>query len=294
MNQILKYLFLVVFILNTGHISAQLSNQKIEELSATEARRYANVLSLSLTKELALSKIIAEYDRLISSSILDPESYIANSKKYKTKKESDIEQLLGDRGYRNYKLFKEIDRSSAEEYYQDISGAISEDKVLLTELSKYFLDNVFPVLSNYRAMLDTNISNADRREINLIKSSIYRNIEIDIDRDSLIFLDTISNKLYYDLLAFTNKYDEEYNQIMVKLEPYTSQWKQAIGNMLEEQYSDSQLKSISEANENLAKRGVLTSIDRLSFFLLEPGDKNKFFKNIKLITLMKEYMMYNK
>jgi len=271
---------------------AQLAENKLRELSNAQAERYSEFLDLNVFTKDKLADIFYYHDALLASKVRYNSNYFEVANSNATDRETSINKLLGDRKYSSYKILKDLDDKSAMDYYSNTSSTLQSDEALMSKVTQYITEKVFPVLSELKVDYDKKIKKKDLYRINQLADQIYDRIDaIEYDTDGNAILsneDNQSSKIYSDLISYANKYNDAYKQVLISLSPYEKVWKKDIEGIILQNYAKSEISALAKVDQDLAKTGVKSSIDKLSFMLIEPYSIKKFFKNIAFISLVKQ------
>jgi len=277
---------------NYSQSIAQLAENKLRELSNAQAERYSEFLDLNVFTKDKLADIFYYHDALLASKVRYNSNYFEVANSNATDRETSINKLLGDRKYSSYKILKDLDDKSAMDYYSNTSSTLQSDEALMSKVTQYITEKVFPVLSELKVDYDKKIKKKDLYRINQLADQIYDRIDaIEYDTDGNAILsneDNQSSKIYSDLISYANKYNDAYKQVLISLSPYEKVWKKDIEGIILQNYAKSEISALAKVDQDLAKTGVKSSIDKLSFMLIEPYSIKKFFKNIAFISLVKQ------
>ena len=277
---------------NYSQSIAQLAENKLRELSNAQAERYSEFLDLNVFTKDKLADIFYYHDALLASKVRYNSNYFEVANSNATDRETSINKLLGDRKYSSYKILKDLDDKSAMDYYSNTSSTLQSDEALMSKVTQYIAEKVFPVLSELKVDYDKKIKKKDLYRINQLADQIYDRIDaIEYDTDGNAILsneDNQSSKIYSDLISYANKYNDAYKQVLISLSPYEKVWKKDIEGIILQNYAKSEISALAKVDQDLAKTGVKSSIDKLSFMLIEPYSIKKFFKNIAFISLVKQ------
>jgi len=277
---------------NYSQSIAQLAENKLRELSNAQAERYSEFLDLNVFTKDKLADIFYYHDALLASKVRYNSNYFEVANSNATDRETSINKLLGDRKYSSYKILKDLDDKSAMDYYSNTSSTLQSDEALMSKVTQYITEKIFPVLSELKVDYDKNIKKKDLYRINQLADQIYDRIDaIEYDTDGNAILsneDNQSSKIYSDLISYANKYNDAYKQVLISLSPYEKVWKKDIEGIILQNYAKSEISALAKVDQDLAKTGVKSSIDKLSFMLIEPYSIKNFFKNIAFISLVKQ------
>jgi len=277
---------------NYSQSIAQLAENKLRELSNAQAERYSEFLDLNVFTKDKLADIFYYHDALLASKVRYNSNYFEVANSNATDRETSINKLLGDRKYSSYKILKDLDDKSAMDYYSNTSSTLQSDEALMSKVTQYITEKIFPVLSELKVDYDKKIKKKDLYRINQLADQIYDRIDaIEYDTDGNAILsneDNQSSKIYSDLISYANKYNDAYKQVLISLSPYEKVWKKDIEGIILQNYAKSEISALAKVDQDLAKTGVKSSIDKLSFMLIEPYSIKKFFKNIAFISLVKQ------
>jgi len=274
---------------------AQLAKDRLRELSNAQAERYSQFLDLNVFTKDKLSDILYYHDALLASRVKYNNNYFIVADSNAKDREKSIKELLGERKYKSYKILKELDDKSAMEYYSNTSSALQSDEALMSKVTQYVTEKVFPVLSELKVDYDKSIKKKDLYRIQQLADQIYDRINaIEYDADGNAILSNKGNQsseIYSDLISYANKYDDAYKQALISLSPYEKVWKKDIERIILQNFAKSEISALAKVDQELVKTGVKSSIDKLSFMLIEPYSIKKFFKNIAFISLVKETLV---
>jgi len=267
-------------------MQAQLSSSGISDLAQKEAEKISLVLNLTKHNKKKIAEVYSLYYGQLGNAIKAPKNYTRNVELAEKTKNTSIEKILGNAKFKSYQIFESIYTNESLEYYKTLSTSINKIEGLEIEIAEYYRLKIFPVISKLRLDFNEKLAYKDRQKIDNIKDTIYTNLTI--YNDSLV-VDNSENQsqLYYDLLSFSSKYDDDIAQVYLKVDPFVSRWTSDIEDILEQYYTENQVENFANQDIELKKLGVLGSINEMSFLLLEPYSIQKFYKNLLLVQQIK-------
>jgi len=281
---IISIILLTIF--SKSDMQAQLSSSGISDLAQKEAEKISLVLNLTKHNKKKIAEVYSLYYGQLGNAIKAPKNYTRNVELAEKTKNTSIEKILGNAKFKSYQIFESIYTNESLEYYKTLSTSINKIEGLEIEIAEYYRLKIFPVISKLRLDFNEKLAYKDRQKIDNIKDTIYTNLTI--YNDSLV-VDNSENQsqLYYDLLSFSSKYDDDIAQVYLKVDPFVSRWTSDIEDILEQYYTENQVENFANQDIELKKLGVLGSINEMSFLLLEPYSIQKFYKNLLLVQQIK-------
>jgi len=268
-------------------LNGQMNQKAITDLSQRESGKIASILSLNIYEEEKIASIYSDYYSSLSNAINSSTKYIEVVDIAEKKKDLEIEKVLGSTNYRSFLLFESIYTNESIEYYKTLYASLEKSDDLEMKIAEYYRLKIFPVISKLRLEFDAELMPSDKREIDSLKDTIYSYLTIQSD--------TVVNNtnyghgsIYYQLLNIGEKYDEEYSIVQKQADPFVSVWKGDLKRILSESYTGEQVESFANQDIELVKLGLLGSINKLSFLIMEPYDLIKFYKNLTLIQNIKD------
>jgi len=281
---IISIILLTIF--SKSDMKAQLSSSGISDQAQKEAEKISLVLNLTKHNKNKIAEVYTLYYGQLGNAIKAPKNYIRNVELAEKTKNTSIEKILGNAKFKSYQIFESIYTNESLEYYKTLSTSINKIEGLEIEIAEYYRLKIFPVISKLRLDFDEKLAYKDKQKIDNIKDTIYTNLTI--NNDSLV-VDNFENQsqLYYDLLSFSSKYDDDIAQVYLKVDPFASRWTSDIEDILAQYYTENQVENFANQDIELKKLGVLGSINEVSFLLLEPYSIQKFYKNLLLVQQIK-------
>jgi len=286
MKNLLVFIFMQFFCL--GHLLiGQMNHESIKKLSHAESNKISSVLSLNFFEAEKIASIYIDYYSSLSNAINSSKQYLQIIDDAEKKKNVQLSKVLGASKYKSFLLFESIYTNESIEYYKTLYASLEETEILEKEIANYYRLNIFPVISKLRIEFDSDLRESDQRTITSLKDTIYSYLTI--QSDSVINNTNSSHrKIYYQLLSIGDKYSQEYDKILEKAEPFVSIWKGEIKKILSDYYTAQQVQNFANQDIELVKLGLLESINKLSFLILEPYYILKFYKNLSLIQNIKD------
>ena len=271
-----------------GHLLiGQMNHESIKKLSHAESNKISSVLSLNFFEAEKIASIYIDYYSSLSNAINSSKQYLQIIDDAEKKKNVQLSKVLGASKYKSFLLFESIYTNESIEYYKTLYASLEETEILEKEIANYYRLNIFPVISKLRIEFDSDLRESDQRTITSLKDTIYSYLTI--QSDSVINNTNSSHrKIYYQLLSIGDKYSQEYDKILEKAEPFVSIWKGEIKKILSDYYTAQQVQNFANQDIELVKLGLLESINKLSFLILEPYYILKFYKNLSLIQNIKD------
>ena len=281
---IISIILLTIF--SKSDMQAQLSSSGISDLAQKEAEKISLVLNLTKHNKKKIAEVYSLYYGQLGNAIKAPKNYTRNVELAEKTKNTSIEKILGNAKFKSYQIFESIYTNESLEYFKTLSTSINKIEGLEIEIAEYYRLKIFPVISKLRLDFNEKLAYKDRQKIDNIKDTIYTNLTI--YNDSLV-VDNSENQsqLYYDLLSFSSKYDDDIAQVYLKVDPFVSRWTSDIEDILGQYYTENQVENFANQDIELKKLGVLGSINEMSFLLLEPYSIQKFYKNLLLVQQIK-------
>jgi len=285
-------------------MQAQLSSSGISDLAQKEAEKISLVLNLTKHNKKKIAEVYSLYYGQLGNAIKAPKNYTRNVELAEKTKNTSIEKILGNAKFKSYQIFESIYTNESLEYFKTLSTSINKIEGLEIEIAEYYRLKIFPVISKLRLDFNEKLAYKDRQKIDNIKDTIYTNLTIyndslvvdNSENQSQLYYDLLSfsskydddiAQVYYDLLSFSSKYDDDIAQVYLKVDPFVSRWTSDIEDILGQYYTENQVENFANQDIELKKLGVLGSINEMSFLLLEPYSIQKFYKNLLLVQQIK-------
>ena len=301
MYRTLLILLIVACAIPNG-VSAQLSDDTIEELAAKHADRWAIYLNLSSFRKSKLKETWKKHERRKSILLRTSSNIGAQLQEENQNFLKELSLFITPNELKTYKMIENLKLEDDREYLESLVSALSVDSIFINAYADFQYNERLPFLISIRMELEESISATDKMTIKSIREEILKLYEhclvtclANDDRhpetldglDELIIV-ALNKDLSDDqsglskLIKLTRKYEDDIHDVYIKYDHKFDSWSKKE-NELRENYI---LDAYNQSLNNLKKRNGLSTLKHLEseaiFMLLDPYDNNSSRKFLNL------------
>lgn len=301
MKRILLILWVIIFSLPTT-VSAQLSNEIVEELATKHVDKWSLILGLSKSRESQFKNIWIKHEKKRSLILRKTTNIREELQEAERAFISDLSKILTPNELEVYEEVEHFRLQDDREYLKSLLGVISSDTLFVEAYGDLQYKEILPSIISFRLELEQHITTADKASLDSLRVNILNmydkclitclaNDHSEHHRfekfDELMIVEinkdlNNNNSELQKLVALTRKYEEEIHNIFIKHQQKFSYWSKRKKELEAEYILPAYNRSIAE----LKKRNGLNTLKHIEtdviFLLIDPYDNNASSKFLNI------------
>ena len=251
------------------------------ELSDIEAHKLVSILYKSRL-DIANIDLFADNPNVIYADLMD-------------KRNASVKQVIGDKKYRVYSLFEQIEKEDLLNEYAALFDLGIPSSELNEKLIEYRLRYIFPVLSTAKMQFVRSLSIEDLVDLRLMQTQYYayaNRADLVVNQSFSEYLSSVERKIMSRLLElFRNRRIDG----LIDLDKMRIKWQEdqdriAYDHIAEVNISEEQKKSLSKGQFILKQ-----DLFHMHIMMLVPGDQSAYLQNLQtILNLQKKILTQEK